>query len=163
MSVRAILLSWFVRRTERLVWILANAYGLRIERSGLASGEHPLHFAGGSEQLRHQVPRSCYFNTRSGAISVGANTVFGEDVKVLTGKHASVSEAAVAGVELHHVPRSGRDILIGSGCYVGSGAIIIGPVTIGDFTVIGAGAVVTKSLPDRVFAAGNPATIIRHL
>ena len=158
-----ILFSWFVKKTERLVWLFANAYGLRIERAGFGSGEYPLAFGGGDYQVSHQTPRSCYFNTRCGSISIGKNTVFGEDVKVLTGKHASIRESEELCVPLHFVPDGGRDIRIGEGCYIGSGAIIIGPISIGDFVVIGAGAVVTKSLPSRVFAAGNPARIISNL
>ena len=155
-------LQWFVRLTKKYVWALANAYGLKVNRSGIAFGQHPLIFKGGVHQVAHQIPASCYFNTRSGSITVGTNTVFGEDVKVLTGKHANVNEVETQNVLLHHVPESGRDIVIGEGCYIGSGAIIIGPVIIGDFTVIGAGSVVTKSFPDRVFVGGNPAKLIRN-
>ena len=36
-------------------------------------------------------------------------------------------------------------------------------VTIGNGAVIGAGAVVTKDIPDNVFAAGNPAKVINHI
>lgn len=157
------LFKWFIKKTQRLVWLFANAYGLRIDRAGFAYGQYPLVFSGGDYQVAHQTPRSCYFNTRSGSISIGKNTIFGEDVKVLTGKHANIRESEDLGVPLHFVPESGRDILIGEGCYIGSGAIIIGPVTIGDFSVIGAGAIVTKSLPSRVFAGGNPARVIRKL
>ena len=46
---------------------------------------------------------------------------------------------------------------------MGGGAIILPGVTIGDRTVIGAGAVVTRDLPDGVFAAGNPCRIIREI
>jgi acetyltransferase-like isoleucine patch superfamily enzyme len=155
-------LQWFVRQTEKYVRALANAYGLKVNRSGVAFGQHPLIFKGGAHQVAHQTPASCYFNTRSGSITVGTNTVFGEDVKVLTGKHANINEVETQNVLLHHVPESGRDIVIGEGCYIGSGAIIIGPVIIGDFTVIGAGSVVTKSFPDRVFVGGNPAKLIRN-
>jgi acetyltransferase-like isoleucine patch superfamily enzyme len=159
--MKRVFVQWFVRQTEKYVWALANAYGLKVNRSGIAFGQHPLIFQGGEYQVSHQTPASCYFNTRSGSITVGANTVFGEDVKVLTGKHANIYEVDTQNVPLHYVPESGRDIVIGEGCYIGSSAIIIGPVNIGDFTVIGAGSVVTKSFPDRVFVAGNPAKLIR--
>lgn len=155
--------NWFIRHTQRVVWVLASAYGFRIDRSGFAYGQHPLVFDGGDDQLKHQVPRSCYFNTRSGSITVGKNTVFGEDVKVLTGKHSSIRESEQQGIPLHFVPDNGRDISIGKGCYIGSGAILIGPIAIGDFTVVGAGSVVTKSFPARVFVAGNPAKVIRQI
>ena len=44
------------------------------------------------------------------------------------------------------------------------GGVIVRPgVTIGDNTVVGAGAVVTRDLPTDVVAVGNPARVIRHL
>lgn len=49
------------------------------------------------------------------------------------------------------------------GCWIGANVIILPGVTIGESSVIGAGSIVTKSIPDRVFAAGNPARIIRNL
>jgi maltose O-acetyltransferase len=56
-----------------------------------------------------------------------------------------------------------RDIVIGTGSYIGGGAIIIGPVSIGDHAVVGAGAVVTKDVPPRAFVGGVPACVIRIL
>lgn len=47
--------------------------------------------------------------------------------------------------------------VIGDSVVIGSGAKILGPVSIGDFAVIGANAVVTKSVPDHVVARGVPA------
>jgi len=47
--------------------------------------------------------------------------------------------------------------------WVGGGAIICPGVRIGDGAVIGAGAVVTKDVPPRVLAAGNPCRVIREL
>lgn len=155
--------EWLVNLTRPLVWRIASAYGLRIERHCAAHGEHPLIVEDSPSLARQHIPRSVHFNTRSGRIVIGANTVFGEDVKVLTGKHANIREARLQGVELHHVPEMGRDITIGRGCYIGSGAIIIGPVTIGDNAVIGAGSVVTKSVAAESFVGGVPAKLIYRL
>ena len=47
--------------------------------------------------------------------------------------------------------------VIGGGVTIGTGAIITGPLTIGDHAVIGAGAVVIKDVPARHMAIGNPA------
>lgn len=50
--------------------------------------------------------------------------------------------------------------IIGSSVEVGSNAVIIGGITIGDNVIIGAGAVVTKDVPSNSIAVGNPARII---
>jgi maltose O-acetyltransferase len=46
---------------------------------------------------------------------------------------------------------------------VGGGAIILAGIRIGSRTVIGAGSVVTRDVPEGVFAAGNPCRIIRTI
>ena len=51
-------------------------------------------------------------------------------------------------------------VRIGAGAWVGSGAVVLADV--GRDTVVGAGAVVTKPLPDRVLAAGVPARVLRR-
>ncbi|WP_299991278.1 DapH/DapD/GlmU-related protein [uncultured Bacteroides sp.] len=52
---------------------------------------------------------------------------------------------------------------IGNHCYIGTGAIIMEPVTIGNNVIIAAGAVVTKDIPDNAVVAGNPAKVIKIL
>jgi maltose O-acetyltransferase len=47
--------------------------------------------------------------------------------------------------------------------WFGGGVIVCPGVTVGDDTVVGAGSVVTRALPSRVFAAGNPCRVIRAL
>lgn len=51
-------------------------------------------------------------------------------------------------------------ICIGDYTYVGEGALIMPGVTIGNDVIVGAGSVVTKSIPDGKIAAGNPARIV---
>jgi Hexapeptide repeat of succinyl-transferase len=155
------LLKALIRLTKPVVWRLAQAYDLRVDRPLYASGQNPLVIEGDREAVRGRIAKSVYFNTRSGSIVIGENTLIAEDVMVLTGKHLSIEEASTANLPLHHVPLSGRDIRIGSGCFIGSGAIIVGPVEIGDHAVIGAGSVVTRNVPPRVFVAGVPARVIR--
>mgnify|MGYP000408262092 CR=1 FL=1 len=52
---------------------------------------------------------------------------------------------------------------MGVGVYVGIGATVIDHITIGAGSVIGAGAVVTKDLPDRVLAVGVPAKVVKEV
>lgn len=53
-------------------------------------------------------------------------------------------------------------IEIGDNCYLGTGCSIMGPLTLGNNVTVGAGSVVTKSFPDNVVIAGNPAKIIKY-
>lgn len=54
------------------------------------------------------------------------------------------------------------DVRIGSRCFIGTKAIIMPGVTIGDEVIVAAGAVVTKDVPSHTMVAGNPAKIIRE-
>ena len=56
-----------------------------------------------------------------------------------------------------------KKVVLKKGCWIGANAILLPGVTIGENSVIGAGAIVTKSIPPRVLAAGNPAKIIKYI
>ena len=56
-----------------------------------------------------------------------------------------------------------KPITIQDGCWLASNVTVCGGVTIGKNSVIGAGSVVTRDIPENVFAAGNPCKIIRQL
>ena len=49
------------------------------------------------------------------------------------------------------------------GASIGSGAVILCNVTIGERAIVGAGSVVTKDVPPHTIVAGNPARLIRRL
>ena len=53
--------------------------------------------------------------------------------------------------------------LVKKGASIGANATILGGVTIGENSIVGAGSVVTKNVPPNVIVAGNPAKIIRKL
>lgn len=56
-----------------------------------------------------------------------------------------------------------QPITIGNNVWIGGNVIINPGVTIGNNVVLGSGAVVTKNIPDNVFAAGNPCKVIRQI
>lgn len=58
-------------------------------------------------------------------------------------------------------PRTRGPVRIGNDVWIGSRAIILSGVSIGDGAVIGAGAVVTRDVPPYAVAAGNPARVVR--
>ena len=56
-----------------------------------------------------------------------------------------------------------KDIRIKKNAWIGSGAIILPGITIGENAIVGAGSVVTHDVPDNTVVAGNPARIIKEL
>ncbi|WP_022978080.1 sugar O-acetyltransferase [Nevskia ramosa] len=90
-------------------------------------------------------------------VTIGDNVLFGPAVQIYTATHP------ISAAERRKWLESARPITIGSDVWVGGGAVICPGVTIGDRSVIGAGSVVTRDIPADVFAAGNPARIVRRL
>lgn len=56
-----------------------------------------------------------------------------------------------------------KPVRIGNDCWFGANVTVCPGVTIGDGCVIGAGAVVTRDIPENSFAAGNPCRVIRTI
>ena len=87
-------------------------------------------------------------------VRIGDYTLFGPAVQIYTPLHPFDAEQ-------RRREEYGRPVDIGSDVWVGGGAIILPGVRIGSRAVIGAGSVVTRDVPDGVFAAGNPCRVIR--
>lgn len=90
-------------------------------------------------------------------VTIGNNVQLGPNVQIYTAYHPLKAQERIKGTEL------ASPITIGHNVWIGGGAIICPGVTIGDNTTIGAGSVVTRNIPDNVFAAGNPCRVIRTL
>lgn len=104
------------------------------------------------------------FNVICGDITIGDNTIFGHECMVLTGYHQFHNGIRMSLLgQSNEVPSTGGDIVIGSGCFIGSRSIILKGSKIGDNVIIGAGSVVCGEIPDGVFAAGIPARVIKKL
>jgi maltose O-acetyltransferase len=106
--------------------------------------------------------RNVYFNFNCvvldvARVDIGDDTMIAPNVQIYTATHPMDIETRRTGLEL------GKSITIGSEVWVGGGAIINPGVRIGSRSVIGAGSVVTRDIPEGVFAAGNPCRIVRYL
>lgn len=128
--------------------------------------------AGGDTALMHppfwcdygsniELGRKVFFNFNCVVLDVcrvriGDYTMFGPAVQILTATHPLDAMQ-------RRERESAKPITIGSDVWVGGGAIICPGVTVGSRSVIGAGSVVTRDVPDGVFAAGNPCRIIRPI
>ena len=89
-------------------------------------------------------------------VRIGSFTLFGPAVQIYTATHPMDAQA-------RRREESGRPIEIGSDVWVGGGAVILPGVRIGSRAVIGAGSVVTRDVPEGVFAAGNPCRVVRDV
>jgi len=101
-------------------------------------------------------------------VSINANTVLQANSGITIGDYTRISNGAKiidTYLELNTFPREHRskEIHIGKNVWITTNVIILAGVTIGNNSVIGAGSVVTKNIPKNVFAAGNPAKIIKNL
>jgi maltose O-acetyltransferase len=90
-------------------------------------------------------------------IIIGTNVLFGPAVQIYTATHPLSAAERRQGLEL------GCSIKIDDDVWVGGGAIICPGVHVGARSVIGAGSVVTKNIPEGVVAVGNPCRIIRKI
>src|SRR5262245_30439218 len=89
-------------------------------------------------------------------VHIGSFTLFGPAVQIYTPMHP-------LNAEQRRREEFGKPVEIGSDVWVGGGAIILPGVHIGHRAVIGAGSVVTRDIPEGVFAAGNPCRIVREI
>lgn len=93
----------------------------------------------------------------SGKITIGNNVFIAPNVSIITEEHDMDVENRIAGLEYTH------PVTIGDNVWICTGAIILPGVTIGNDSVIGAGSVVTKDIPPKSLAVGNPCKVIRKL
>ncbi len=90
-------------------------------------------------------------------VRIGSGVLFGPAVQLYAAPHPLGAAQRSTGLEL------GQAIEIGDDCWIGGAAIVCPGVRIGNRCVIGAGSVVTRDIPDGVFAAGNPCRVLRHI
>jgi acetyltransferase-like isoleucine patch superfamily enzyme len=90
-------------------------------------------------------------------VEIGEGTFVGVEVMIFDNDfHAPVGDWNWG----NYAPDNPQPVVIGRGVFIGARAIILKGVTIGDRAIVGAGAVVTKDVPARHIAVGNPAKMI---
>ena len=90
-------------------------------------------------------------------VTFGDNILIGPNCSFFTPEHPLDVKTRNSGVEY------AREIKVGSNVWFGGNVTVLSGVTIGDNSVIGAGSVVTKDIPENVVVAGNPAKIIKTI
>ncbi|MEN8517615.1 sugar O-acetyltransferase [Burkholderia sp. RS02] len=118
----------------------------------------PFHATGGAGM---KIGRNVFVNQNCtfydlGGLEIGDDVMIGPNVSLITSGHP---------VE----PSRRRDFVVAKpiaierNVWVGAGATIIGGVTVGEHSVVAAGAVVTRDVPPNTLVGGNPATVIRSI
>lgn len=90
-------------------------------------------------------------------VRIGDNCMLAPNVAIYTAGHPVHPDSRNSLYEY------GAEVTIGDNVWIGGNAVILPGVKIGSNTVIGAGSVVTKDIPDWVIAGGNPCKVIRKI
>lgn len=89
-------------------------------------------------------------------IQIGRDVLLANDVQLICGNHTF----ARRDMPIRAQPPQGEPIVIGDDVWLGASAIVLGGVTVGQGSVVGAGSVVTRSLPPYSIARGVPAEVV---
>ena len=89
-------------------------------------------------------------------VRIGDYTQFGPAVQIYTAAHPM-------NAMLRRTQEFAEPIEIGSDVWIGGGAILCPGVRVGSRSIIGAGSVVTRDIPEGVLAVGNPCRVIRPI
>lgn len=104
------------------------------------------------------IGRNVEIDASAGEIIIGDNVAIASQVSLMNSSHA-YSDLSKSMIEQE--PKKGS-IVIKEDAWIGTKAILLTGVTIGKGAIVGAGAIVTKSVPDYAIACGNPARVIKY-
>ena len=118
----------------------------------------PFYTAGGRRiRVGHKVfINQCCTVYDMGGVDIGDLVMIGPNVSIITAGHAMEPSQRRKFIEA-------KPIVIQRNVWIATGATILGGVTVGENSVVGAGAVVTSDVPPGTFVAGVPARVIRRL
>lgn len=121
--------------------------------------------------IHTKIGKNTFFNFNftcqdDAAVTIGECCDFGPNVTIATPLHPMLSDERRRLMCPDGTAKKlcwAKPVVIGDGCWICANVTILPGVTIGENCVIGAGSVVTRSIPANSFAAGNPCRVIRTL
>ena len=90
-------------------------------------------------------------------VVIGVNVLFGPNVTIVTANHPKSPKEREENLEF------GAKVVIENNVWLAAGVTVCPGVTIGENSIIGAGSVVTKSIPKNVVAYGVPCKVIEKI
>ena len=110
-----------------------------------------------------KIGNNCYigFNfscLNASSIVIGNNVLIASNVLITSLNHGVDPESEIPYMNQN---LTSSPVEIGDNCWIGEKVVILPGVKIGKYSVIGAGSIVTKSIPDYSMAVGNPAKVIK--
>lgn len=111
-----------------------------------------------------KIGNKCYFGFNLSIlagknITIGNNVLFASNILITSEAHGIDPESEIPYMDQK---LSGKEVSIGDNVWIGEKVCILPGVRIGSNSIIGAGSIVTKSVPDYSIAVGNPAHIIKR-
>lgn len=94
-----------------------------------------------------------------GKVNIGNQVLIASNVLITNEEHGIEPESEISYMDQK---LSCKNVIIDDGCWIGEKVCILPGVRIGKKSIIGAGAIVTKSIPDYSIAVGNPARVIKY-
>ena len=181
MRAHGLLTFGYARLIVRWAWLKLRWRG-RLQTDGLCFIGPGVTFEIG-KGARVKLGRWCWIGHGSkiraheGEVEIGAKTVMGQECTISAFQHVSVGRECIVAdrvmlIDFDHgvveverpIRLQGiykRDVRVGHNCWIGYGACILRGATVGDNSVVGTSAVVTKDLPANSVSAGQPARILR--
>jgi acetyltransferase-like isoleucine patch superfamily enzyme len=108
------------------------------------------------------IQKDCHIGAIN-KIVIGNNVLLASKVYISDHSHGEITKETLLLPPSQRKLYSKGPIIIEDNVWLGEGVVVLSDVTIGENSIIGANAVVTKSIPKNSIAAGNPARIIREI
>ena len=171
----------YARLAVRLAWLKLRFRG-RLRTDGLAFVGPGVTFEIGKDAVVHLgrwswIGHGCKIRCHEGEVHIGAKSVLGQECTISAFQHVSIGRECILAdrvmlIDFDHgvveterpIRMQGiykRDVRVGHNVWIGYGAAFLRGVTVGDNSVVGTYAVVTKDVPANAVVGGVPARVIR--
>jgi len=156
MAITAMLNRLTFNDAEEIRAVFSDLIGKKVDESFILI---PPFYSTGGTDIR--IGRNVFINQNCtmydlAGLDIGDDVMIGPNVSIITSGHP-ISPSQ------RHTAVIAKPIRIERNVWIGAGATIIGGVTIGENSVVGAGSVVTRDVPSNTLVGGNPAKVIRSI